>query len=166
MKFKMLFLLIFLALNTFANETTPQEVNFRFWDGTFAYNELVVVSQPHQPNLLKVTLKGSQINLGAQIEGTQLVWSWRDRLELFVKRDDCEINHEEETVSCQIERASVSELTWMVNSKIRKTYDGLINDVVISGSKQAVSVSFNIPGDEDFTPVNPRIDVNFFTTFF
>jgi hypothetical protein len=164
---KLLFVLMLLnVLSLGLVHASEDNFNLRFWDGTFAYNELNVNSLEHNPTLVKITLQGSQINLGQKIEGTPETWSWRDRLELFVKRDDCQIDLEGKAVLCEIEKTSVSNLTWMVNLKITKSYNGLIQNVRISGSKASVSVSFDVPSDEDFSPANERVNVQFFTIFF
>ncbi len=164
---KLLFTTILLNLVTLgALQAENQEFDLRFWDGSFAYNELLVSSHEHNPHLVKITLKGSEINLGQQIEGAAPTWSWRDRLELFVKKDDCQIDLENTTVLCQLQKASVTNLTWMVNQKVTKSFHGLIENIRISGTKQAVNVSFDIPSDEDFTPANSSVNIQFFTSFF
>lgn len=157
--------LSFLTLSAFSAEEN-QEINLRFWDGTFAYNELTVNSVAHQPSLLKIVLKGSQINLGGQLEGSEVLWGWKDRLELFVRKKDCPIDVENERVQCDIKKTSVSALTWMVSQTITKTYDGLIENVRIVANKGIVNVSFKVPSDENFTPHQEEINVSFFLTFF
>lgn len=156
-----------LTLSSFSAETDQtEEINLRFWDGTFAYNELLVSSVAHQNNLLKITLKGSQISLGTQLEGTSPLWSWKDKMELFVRKSDCQIDLENTTVQCDINRTSVSALTWMVSQTVTKTYDGLIENVRIVANKGIVNVSFKVPSDENFTPHQEEINVSFFLTFF
>lgn len=144
---------------------TKDQFNLRFWDGTFAYNQLIVSSVEHQSNIVRFELSGSEVNLGAQLEGNPNTWSWKDKVDFYLRKSSCQINIEAPNVRCEEAKTSVN-ITWTVNQKITKTYDGLVTDLKVVASKGIVHVSFKVPSDENFAPVNEDITVSFFTSFF
>jgi len=161
---KTLFLSI-LFITTIAT-AQAEEINMRFWDGTFAYNELTVKSFPHQSNLLTLKLSGSLINLGQQIEGLGPVWSSGDVVEVILNKKDCLISGDKKEIECTKAQQYVHNLTWAVNSKIKKSYTGIITSLKVVANKNSVNFSFTIPSDEFFTPANEDISVSFRNTFF
>ncbi|MCR9203082.1 MAG: hypothetical protein NXH75_00785 [Halobacteriovoraceae bacterium] len=157
--------IITLIALTVALSANAQEFNLRFWDGTFAYNELIVKSAPHQNNIASFELKGSQLNLGSLIEGNPQTWSLRDRVTFSLQKSACKIDTETPFVQCADEKVFV-RLSWTINNKISKSYEGLVTNLKVLGSKQVVSVSFTIPSDEQFAPLNEDINVTFFSSHF
>lgn len=65
MKLIVLFLSLLVTTNIFAQGDDP--INMRFWDGTFAYNQLLVETEARNPSFVNFTLTGSQIDLGGQL---------------------------------------------------------------------------------------------------
>ena len=161
-------LLTLLTLGTLA-QTHAQGHNFelRFWDGTFAYNQLIVKSNPHQNNIMTMELSGSQINLGSQLEGLPQMWSARDRMVFSMPKDKCEtLDIENKAVRCQADRLFVGNLTWQISQRFTKTYSGIVENLTVVANQGIASVTFKVPADEDFTPHQETVSVHFFTNFF
>jgi len=161
MKNLSILLSLLLSFNLFAAE----DINLRFWDGTFAYNQLIVKSHSHQDNILTLSLSGSQINLGAQLEGLGETWSSKDLVEITLRKSDCTVDVEGMRVNCKSDRL-LATVRWTVNSTITKTFHGLVNNLNVAASKQVVSFNFKMETTDDFQPHNEDISVTFFGTHF
>lgn len=146
----------------FPHEPSGPQVNLRFWDGSFAYNELNVVSTGPTNRFLDITLKGAELKIGHRIEGNDRLWG-QDNLHLTLRVEDCsEIStaKENQVVVCEKEQAYVT-LSWRAGANINKTYSGPINNIKIEARHSTVEVSFKVPSDDDFKPAQEDIDVSF-----
>lgn len=157
MKSLWVFFLVLLSFNAKAQEG----LNLDFWDGTFAYNRLVVKSVQHQRGLLNLRLSGSTLGLGEQLEGEALGWAPDELLDIHVSKKECDIDRELKRVSCDIDKVLVGPLRWSVNRKINKTYRGMIHELRIVADREGVSVRFRVPSDEFFSPHFENIQVEF-----
>ena len=139
----------------------------RFWDGTFAYNQLIVTPVASQPNIVRMRLRGSQINLGSQIEGLPQIWSARDLMDFtFVKAECDEFDVKNMVVRCSKDKVYVGNLTWQTSQRFSRTFSGVVEDVEVVANKKMVTVKFKAPSDDDFTPHQDTVIVTFPLTFF
>ena len=165
---KLLFITLLTNIFTFgAAHAQGDNFELRFWDGTFAYNQLIVKSVPGQNNIVSMALSGSQINLGSQIEGLPQLWSHRDLMQFSIAKADCEtFDRDNKAIRCSKDRLFVGNLTWQISQRLSKTYSGIVEDFTVFANDKIVSVKFKIPADEDFTPHQDEVNVTFFLTFF
>lgn len=149
------------TLGSVPGQSQIGEINLRFWDGTFAYNQLLVNAPSLQSNFLVLKVSGGQINLGGQLEGSAPIWSSNDLFEVSLSKKDCQLDLDQKILDCEKKQTYVSNLRWEVNEKISKTYTGLIHNLKISASDSGVNVSFSVPSDEHFSPANEDISISF-----
>lgn len=164
---RLISLSILLAFTFTVGAAQAENFELRFWDGTFAYNQLIVKSNPHQRNIVTMVLSGSQINLASQIEGLPQIWSHRDRMEFSMRKSDCEtLDVQNKEIACATDRIFVGNLTWQTSQRIAKTYSGIVENISILATDKFVTVKFKVPSDEDFTPHQEEVTVSFPVSFF
>lgn len=136
-----------------------------FWDGTFAYNKLVVKEHQFQGNIITLELSGSTLGLGLQIENGSKVWGTQDRIIVTVRKSDCEFDFEAKELECDVNRVS-GRITWTVNHRLSKTLDTIFTNLKVKASSSSnftasVKMDLTLPTDEFFTPANEDISVDF-----
>jgi hypothetical protein len=136
-----------------------------FWDGTFAYNKLVVKEHQFQGNIITLELSGSTLELGPQIENGPKAWGTEDRIIVTVRKSECQFDFEVKKIECDVNRVS-GRITWTVNNRLSKTLDTVFTNLRVKASSKtdffgSVKMDLTIPADEYFTPANEDISVDF-----
>lgn len=152
-------LVFFIFLFSFSSQA--KDFSLDFWDGTFAYNRLVVKSVEHQKRLLNLRLSGSTLGPAEQLEGEAFGWAPDELLNIFISEEDCDIDIDLKSVSCVLDKVLAAPLCWSVNQKINKAYRGMILELHIVADRENVSVSFRVPSDDLFSPHLENIRVDF-----
>ncbi|MAF76966.1 MAG: hypothetical protein CME60_02305 [Halobacteriovoraceae bacterium] len=148
-------------------QNAPRSLDF--WDGTFAYNRLIVKEHDFNGHTLSLELTGSTLEIGPKIEGIAPTWGPRDKVLVNVRKKDCDVDFINKSLNCLINSASGS-ITWSINGKLSKSLSTVLKDIKVEASGAQfgaqVKFSFSIEGDEWFTPANEELIFDFDTLNF
>ena len=161
---KLSFTLAFLFFTTlnFAQGIPPRTMEF--WDGTFAYNKLIVKESQIQRNILTLELTGSTLGLGDKMEGIGETWGSGDKVLVSVRKDSCQTDFTKRTIDCDVKSVS-GTVSWTINSKVTKSIRTRLVHLKVKAMGGSVGTQvkfeFSVPSDQYFTPANDPIIVDF-----
>lgn len=147
------------AWGQFFNQDEEQIINI--WDGSFAYNRLIVNEHKHQDNIVTIYLSGATLGIGEQMAGTSKVWSASDLVRITLRKESCEINKVAQTIECDQPRRVTATITWDDTPVTTRTYHGVIENIKVSGQPSGASVSFDISENDHFEAAVERPSFEF-----
>lgn len=154
--------LLILSTLSFAQGTLPRTMEF--WDGTFAYNKLIVKEHQFQSNIVTLELSGATLGLGDQMEGIGKTWGLGDKVLVTVRKDDCQIDFEKRAIDCAVKKAS-GTVSWTLNHRVSKSIKSLLENIKVHARGEQFSskvmFEFSVPSDEFFTAANDTILIDF-----